>query len=215
MNVTASLVRAEDLVHGHREDPTALSAWSIRSLAGLLVEIVSPPASSVLTVAAGLVRDAQQQGEPCAWVSSGESCFFPPDMARCGVDLEHLLVVRVPDVPAAARSTEYLARSSGFGLIVADFTTGTAREVDYRFAARAVRLARAHNTAVVCLTGEACLGSLVAVRAEARRERVAEEEGTGGPPEGVFRTVLQVTKDRRYGPGTVFAETRYGPDGVC
>ena len=201
-------------MHGHHDASVALSSWSIRSLAGLLVEIVSPPASSVLTVAAGLVREAQQQGEPCAWISTGESCFFPPDMVRCGVDLARLLVVRVPDVPAAARSAEYLARSSGFGLIVADFTAGTAREVDYRFAGRVVRLARTNNTAVVCLTGEACLGSLVAVRAEARRERAAGRNGVEDVSEGAFRTVLQVTKDRRYGPGTVLTETRYAPDGV-
>lgn len=203
MKLPAPLVKAETLLRGLSGEN--VPPWSARALKGFLVEVVDIPSSAALSVAGELVRGAQEHGEPCVWAATEASIFFPPDMADCGVDLEHLMVVRVPELSAVARSVEYLVRSGGFGLVVADFTIGTAREVDSRFGGRVVRLAREYNTAVICLTREGSLGSLVAVRAEARRERVAE---------GSFRTVVNVIKDRRYGPGERYTEFRRGPDGV-
>ncbi len=208
MELSGSLVKAASLVHdGPRDD--GAGSWNVASLAGLLVEIVDTSPSSVLTAAVELVHEAQEIGEPCVWVTTVESAFYAPDLARSGVDLEALLVVRVPDLSAVARSAEYLVRSGGVGVLIADFTSSSAGEIDRRFAPRIVPLARTHGTAVICLTPENRLGSLVTVRAEAVRER-----NRGDSVEGTFCSVVRITKDRRYGAGEEFRRMRYGPDGV-
>lgn len=173
-------------------------------MVGRLVEMVQLPSAATLTVTADLLAEAQSRGQPCAWISAGESTIYPPDLARCGVDLEILLVVRVPEFSGVARSAEYLVRSGGFGLVVADFTSGPARKVDGNFTARLVRLVRLHQVALVCLTREGTLGSMVSLRIEPRREY----------RRGAFATETRVTKDRLNGPGAVLREQRCGPDGL-
>ncbi len=212
MGMPASLVRAESLVQDQHPgfltpsdssgSHTLSFEWGFLPLRGMLVEVTSAPDSAALTVAVDLVRDAQKCGTPCAWISVQESSVYAPDIAGNGVDLSSLLAVRVPEVSAAARSAEYLARTGGFGLIVADFTAGTAREIDASFAARLVRMCRADGLVLLCLIREGTLGSLVSLRVAPRREH----------RQGEFFTVLEVVKDRRHGPGTAVRERRYGPD---
>src|SRR5207249_12071336 len=62
--------------------------------------------------------EAQRRGELVGWSMPGESFFYPPDVAQGGVDLDALVVVRVPDVPAVPRAGEKLLRSGAFGLVV-------------------------------------------------------------------------------------------------
>ncbi len=70
--------------------------WSLRQLAGRFAEISGSNATAALTLACGLVRDAQKRGEPVGWATSTESSFYPPDVAQLGMDLWALVVVRVP-----------------------------------------------------------------------------------------------------------------------
>ena len=86
---------------------------------------------------------------------------------------------------------------------------------------RLLGLARQHESAVLFLTrgGGAALGSLVSLRAEARREPAARPgpagEGAGRAGFGVFTCTVRVLKDKRGGPGWRRVEECRGPDGLC
>jgi recombination protein RecA len=76
--------------------------------------------------------------------------------------------------------------------------------------ARLAGLARRHAAAILCLTEKPAtapsLGSLVALRAEALRER---------RPDGGFRARLRAIRDRRRSPGWVHDESCEGPEGLA
>jgi recombination protein RecA len=183
-------------------------AWSLAALAGRLVELSGWKSSAVLTAAFGLVLEAQRRGEPTAWVTLRKSTFFPPDAAEGGVDLAALAVVRVPDPPTAARTADRLVRSGGLGLVVVDLGPDPYPNVPVPLQSRLAGLAQKHATAVVVLTEKPAdapsLGSLVSLRAEARR---AEEHA-------VREVRVTVLKDKRLGPGRVHRETCHGPAGL-
>ena len=88
---------------------------------------------------------------------------------------------------------------------------------------RLLGLAREHESAVLFLTrkrgGDASLGSLVSLRAEARREPVARPvsagEGAGRAGVSAFTCTARVLKDKRGGPGWKHVEVCRGPDGLC
>lgn len=181
--------------------------WRLAEVAGRLVEVSGAGATAVLSVAFGLVLEAQRQGEPVAWVTTTESSFYPPDAAEGGVDLDALVVIRVPGPRAAARATDRLARSGAFGLIVLDL--GAEAELPIPLQARLAGLAQKHHTALVCLTAKATetpsLGSLISLRVQARRTRTAEDR---------FACPLTVLKDKRRGPTWTHSEACRGPAGV-
>ncbi|MDA4132849.1 MAG: DNA recombination/repair protein RecA, partial [Thaumarchaeota archaeon] len=70
--------------------------WNIGGLAGRLCELSEGPAGGAVTAAFRLVLQAQQSGEPSAWFMDGRTTFFPPDAAEGGVDLDALVLVRLP-----------------------------------------------------------------------------------------------------------------------
>jgi recombination protein RecA len=197
------MMRAGDLARNSSH--SSAHPWGVLSLAGMLVEVVYTPSPAVMSTAAALVREAQEQHFPCAWVTTEDHAFFPLDMMSRGIDLNQLLMVRVPDTTAVAWSAEQLARSGGFGLLVVDFSAGSSSVGQSRFAARITPLARRYGTVVVCLTRGETLGSLVSVRVETWRARIAES---------TFENSVRAVKDRRYGPGVMHGETVRGPDGV-
>jgi recombination protein RecA len=90
-----------------RPENSAPPRFVLAELAGRLVELSGDGASATLTLALGLVLDAQREGEPVAWISADASTFYPPDAAMGGVDLNALVVVRV--------SASKLARSESAG----------------------------------------------------------------------------------------------------
>ena len=49
--------------------------WSLAEIAGRLVEISGFGATAPLTLASGLLLEAQRQGEPAAWITREESAF--------------------------------------------------------------------------------------------------------------------------------------------
>lgn len=200
--MSRSLVQLQSLV---AVEP-APTLWRLAEVAGRLVEISGAGATAALTLAFGLVREAQRQGEPVAWVTPRESSFYPPDAAEGGVDLDALAVIRVPDARVVARAAERLVRSGAFGLIVLDMG---AAEIPTPLQARLAGLAQKHHTALVCLTEKErkapSLGSLVSLRVQAQRTRTSE---------GQFTCTLTVLKDKRRGPTWTHTEVCRGPAGL-
>ena len=182
-------------------------AWSLERLAGRLCEITGARAPR-LTLAATLVLEAQRSGQPVAWVGPRASCFYPPDLGATGVDLRALPVVHVPDALAGARAVDHLLRCGAFGLVVFDLPPGAGLPLAAQ--TRLAGLARRHRAVLLCLSrgvsarGDA-LGSLVSWRAEG--------EVTRAEP-GRFRATIEVTKDKRSGPGGRVEVMRRGPDGL-
>jgi recombination protein RecA len=186
----------------------AQERWGLDALRGRLTELSARGATATLTTAIELVLEAQHAAEPIAWVTLGNTSFYPPDLADSGVDLAALLVVRVHDVTAAARAAERLLRSGAFGLVVLDFGGTATVDLSMAHQGRLVTLAQTHDAAVVCITekvGEAgSLGSLVSLRAEALRLHAREHD---------YDVTLRVLKDKRRGPGWSRTIKMRGPAG--
>lgn len=180
--------------------------WTLTEINGRLLEISGSGVTASLTFAFGLVLEAQQRGELVGWSTPSENSFYPPDAAERGVDLDSLVVVRVPDLYAVPRAGEKLLRSGAFGLVVLDI--GTVR-IPMPLQARLAGLAHRYHAALVCLTEkesrEPSLGSLISLRVQAQRKRVSEEQ---------FACELQVLKDKRWGPTWTEKEICYGPAGL-
>jgi recombination protein RecA len=206
--------------------------WSVDPLIGRLVEISGHRAAANLTVAFGLVREAQAKDDPVAWVTLRQSTFFPPDVADSGVDLGRLAVVRVEAPLAAFKATVELTRSGGFGLVVLDLGPEAIQEKAERaaphphphphshprrrrswknlsvpFVTKLVGLAQKTQTAVVVLTEKtretSSLSSLVSLRAEVRRD-----------PDRPCEVSIDVIKDKRRGPGRSYREVFRAPAGL-
>jgi len=182
--------------------------WTLGELAGRLVEISSSGAAAKLTVAFGLVLEAQRQGECVGWVTSIESFFYPPDAAERGIDLAALVVVRVPRSESIARAGEKLLRSGSFGLVVLDLG---GMDVSMPLQTRMLGLANRHYAALVCLTEKDSkafsLSSLVSLRVHAEKQQPDEQ--------GMVRCSLRVLKDKRRGPTWIYSEVCRGAAGLC
>ncbi|MEY6432480.1 recombinase A [Thioalkalicoccus limnaeus] len=201
------LARCSDLQRGIDPDrPPA--AWGLPPLRGRFVEITGGPASAALTLAIGLVAEAQHDAEPVAWVSRSDSHFYPPDAAAAGVDLSALVVVWSSGAQHSAQAADLLLRSGAFGLVTLDL--GSDDCLPLAAQTRLAALAKKQATALVCLTRTGgtspSLGSLISLRAEARRT---------GPARDGFRCEARILKDKRRGPGWTHLEVCVGPSGLC
>lgn len=150
--------------------------WSQHVPVGRISELTGGGAVSRTTLAISLVATAQSQGETCAWVQSVHSPnLFAPDLEQAGVDLEALPIVRVPALMREVlKASELLLRSGGFGVVVVDLSTASAR-VPMAALARLQGLAREHQARLVFLTpaAEEALGSPVSVRVRPERSRAS------------------------------------------
>ena len=196
--------RASDLA---REIVPGEAPWCCQALVGRLVEISAEPGGSSLTLALGLVHDAQRAGEPVAWVSAGPSLFFPPDAAEGGIDLAALPIVRAVGARSAGRAATHLLRSGAFGLVVLDLDEDAALPAP--LLARLSKLAQHHAAALVCLTRTPAerpsLGSLVSLRVRARRRRLGDDR---------YVSEALAIKDKRRAPGWTHTEMHCGPTGL-
>lgn len=186
---------------------TETPLWSREQLAGRLCELSSISGAALLTAAFRLVLDAQLEGEPAAWVTAGPDTFFVPDAAENGVDLDALVVIRVPNAQAAGRAADRLLRSGAFGLIVMDLNSNSTISVPLQ--ARLAQQARAHDTALLCLTSKArrapSLGSMVSLRGQTSCRRLEVDR---------FQYRIEILKDRCHGPNWRHTEVCRGPDGL-
>ncbi len=202
-----SVVQLQDFAPASKlQQATSLTRWRLAEIAGRLTEVSGAGVTAALTLAFGLVLEAQRQGEPVAWITPAESSFYPPDAADGGVDLDALVIVRVHEARAVARVADRLLRSGGFGLIALDLG---AAPIPMPLQARLAGLAQKHHTALVCLTEKAStapsLGSLISLRVHAQRARLSEDR---------FECRLTVLKDKRRGPTWAHAEICRGPAGL-
>ncbi len=172
--------------------------WRLAALKGRLCSLAGRAA---LTLAFHVVLEAQRAGEPAAWVQRA-ACFFPPDAAEGGVDLDALVVVRAPDTKTMVRAADQLARSGALGLVVIDLGDGA--EVPMPLLSRLLGLAQKHETCVLFLGG-APLGSLISLRADSTRLAI---DG------GVFECELRAVRDKRRAPDWTFKERFRGPAGL-
>jgi len=190
-----------------RHDIVQPSPWNLAAIAGRFIEISASASAVSLTLAFGLVREAQNQNEPVGWVTLMESFFYPPDAAQGGVDLAALVVIRVLHAASLPVAGEKLLRSGGFGLVVLDL--GIAN-IPVPLQSRLTGLAQRHHAALVCLTEKESkkfsLGSLVSLRAHAERQRGFDRR---------FACRLRVLKDKRHGPTWSYEELCRGPAGLC
>ena len=187
--------------------------WCFEQLAGRLVQLEGAGDSAALTLACTVLLEAQQCGEPAAWITArlaaGASVFYPPDAHDNGIDLAALPVVRVPGVIAAFSAADLLLRSGGFGLLVADL--GVPPAVPSTALARLAGLARRHHTAMVFLTQPApaapcgSLGSLISIHARAQRRRAGHDR---------FDCGVVALKDKHRGPVWQYTEVRRGAAGL-
>lgn len=194
-----------------RELVRSAGRWGLEALAGRMVELSSDGATGAgLTVCAGLIAEAHAAGEQAAWVWTGGGVFFAPDVAASGVDLDALVVVRVPEARAGGRAADKLLRSGGFGVVVLDLGDGVAasRALTPALLARLQALAERHRATLICLTDKKeeapSLGAAVSLRASSRRRR----EGADWVVEVVAH------KDRRGGPGWKQREVCHGTPGL-
>ena len=182
--------------------------WSRAALGGCLAELSGDSGAPSLTLACSLVCEVQQQGEPVAWVTRPGSIFYPPDAADGGIDLPVLPVVRLGSLHDRLRAADQIARSGAFGLLVLDLSED-GPTLPLTAQSRLSEQAIAHGALVLCLTTKRArqpsLGSLVAVRGQARRIRRGD---------GRYVCRVEVLKDKRRGPGWTDEEDRRGPDGV-
>jgi recombination protein RecA len=209
--------------------------WGLEPLSGRLVEISGHRASANLTVAFGLVLEAQGKDEPVAWVTLAQSTFFPPDVAESGIDLGRLAVVRVSDGTAACRAVVELTRSGGFGLVVLDLGPGALQEkletrpprarpsavvltkagrllkkrggISVPFITKLVGLAQKTSTAVVVLTEKTRESSSLNSLISLRCEARRS-------PDKPCEVEIDVIKDKRRGPGRRYREVCRAPAGL-
>jgi|SRR5581483_567374 len=194
--------------HGFPPTEAKPDHWTWLTFAGRVSEFSGVGATAALTLACRVVLEAQFHAEPVAWVTRNTSCFFPPDMATNGVDLEALVVVRVADSRAVARAADMLLRSGGFGLLVLDL--GVDGQIPLPLQTRLAAFARTHATAVLCLTQKPpaapSVGSLIALRGDVSRRHIAPDH---------FACTFSVVKDKRRGLSWTHVEVIRGPAGVC
>jgi len=205
----------------------ATPRWTLAGFSGRLSEFSGVGAGAQLSLAFSLVREAQQRGEPVAWVTLVGGAFYPPDVAAGGVRLDALPVIFAPDPVAAARAADRLVRSGGFSAVVLDLVPagvpagkgagggGSAarrpvpREVPLPMLSRLVGLAQKHDVALVFLTEKGAespsLGGLISLRCSTVRR-------DAGP--GLFTCVAEALKDKQHGPGWSHTEVRGGPVGL-
>ncbi len=194
---------------------TPVHHWSLDELAGRICELGFDGHTQRLSFTTGLLREAQVQGQPTAWIHTGEGLFHVPDLVAGGIDPGALPVIRTPHGIAAARAADHLLRSGAFGLVVVDL--GTHCDLPPGMQSRLAGLARHHQSTLLFLTRPATngrggkpaagsLGALVSLRARGTMQLERP---------GYFRCALTATRDKKHGPGWTRKEVRRGPAGLC
>jgi len=177
---------------------------------GRIVELSGDGRTARASTAVSLVIRRQAEDEPVAWIQPEGGSLYPPDLAASGVDLDDLVVVRVPSRGRAAdlaRAAELLLRSGAFGLVVLDLTEGRPRGDGWQ--SRLAGLARQHDATVLLLTESDArapsAGPMVALRIEPVRERRAP---------GRFAVEHRVMRDKLGGLAEPAADARRAPVGL-
>ena len=86
---------------------------------GRITEIYGPESSGKTTICQHIVAEAQKRGGTCAYVDM-EHALDPGYAAKCGVDIDNLLVSQPDTGEQALEITETLVRSGAVDLVVID-----------------------------------------------------------------------------------------------
>lgn len=86
---------------------------------GRITEIYGPESSGKTTIAQHIVAEAQKLGGTCAFIDM-EHALDPSYAARCGVDVENLLISQPDMGEQALEITETLVRSGAIDIVVID-----------------------------------------------------------------------------------------------
>ncbi|MGQ9481093.1 recombinase RecA [Chloroflexus sp.] len=86
---------------------------------GRVVEIFGPESSGKTTLAQHIIAEAQKMGGVCAFIDA-EHAFDPVYAARCGVNIDDLLVSQPDTGEQALEICEMLVRSNAIDVIVVD-----------------------------------------------------------------------------------------------
>ncbi|MBN2149328.1 MAG: recombinase RecA [Anaerolineales bacterium] len=86
---------------------------------GRITEIYGPESSGKTTICQHIVAEAQKMGGTCAFIDM-EHALDPSYAARCGVDIENLLIAQPDMGEQALEITETLVRSGAIEVIVID-----------------------------------------------------------------------------------------------
>lgn len=155
-------------------------AWQGKALAGRIIELSGSTGRT--STAVSMVLAAQREGEAVVWIEPTDGALYPPDLVAAGVDLDALVIVRVPTKEGPeglCRVAEWLVRSGGFGLLVMDLM-GRAPAAQSPWQTRLSGLLRKHDAQLCVLSdSEAAapsLGAMVALRLEPQRQR--DEDGS-------------------------------------
>lgn len=176
--------------------------WDLTRIEGRVVEVSEAGCFGALSALCPLLTQVQARGESIAWVETGSSVFFPPDLAFRGLDVRAINVVAVPEARGGLRAIDVLLRSGAFGLIVADWTGGA---VDEAILGRLARVAENAVTAVVFLTRKRPEDPSVGTQVSLRAVVSITSEG---------ETQWQVVKDKLSGPPSKQGVTFHGPFGL-
>jgi hypothetical protein len=176
--------------------------FDLSRVEGRVVEVSEAGFFGALSALCGLMAQVQTRSEPIAWVATGGSVFFPPDLAFRGLDLAGFSVVSVPDGRSGLLAADWLVRSGAFGLVVVDWSGG---DVDEGVLGRLAKLAEEQGTAVVFLTRkkpeDASLGTQVSLRGVVSLSPAGE-------------TGWQVKRDKHSGPVSEQRVVYHGPFGL-
>ena len=167
-----------------------------------MIEFSEAGAFGALSAVCTLMGQVQAKGEQIAWVETGKTLFFPPDLAFRGLDLEAISVILAPEVRAGLQGAQWLLRSGSFGLIVID---GISSAIDEAVLGRLARMAEDQRTAVVFLTRkkptEPSLGTQLSLRGSIWLSSSGE-------------TMVQAVKDKRSGSTSPQKVSLHGPFGL-
>lgn len=89
---------------------------------GGTVELSGVPTSGMTTLALKIIAEAQRQGRPTVYVDLA-SIFDPGYAARCGIQLNRLLIARPEDVTRGLDILHVVGAEADSGLVIFDSTT--------------------------------------------------------------------------------------------
>ncbi|MBN2716128.1 MAG: hypothetical protein JXX14_09760 [Deltaproteobacteria bacterium] len=150
------LLKARHITRGKslRSFSHNVSPWSYTALQGRLVSLLPGAMSAPVSAVFQVIWDAQNEGETVVWIGGTQSCFYPPDAARQGVDLTAMTVVRLNTDKDMWFAADTLIRSGGVGMVIIDLAALEGRHSTQGVLSlqhRLSGLARTHNTAVIIL----------------------------------------------------------------
>ncbi len=180
----------------------------LANLRGRLTELSAHRGHPHLTLAVELVAQAHRAEEPAAWIGPTTSLFYPPDADGWNLDWSALALIRLDDSHRRLRAADKLLRSGAFGLVVVDLPDSSTHPPQ-PLLGRLLRLAEAHDSAVVFLTSTTedapSISSLISLRVRARWIEADPHR---------LRATYAVIKDKRRGPGHRRKEAYHGPLGL-